>query len=331
MRECRRPPGRGESREGPLPGVGTVLPVAGVAEVTPRWVLDPVDRVSEVLFGLIMVLGVTGSLSVAEAGRDDVHAMLVGALGCNLAWGLVDGIFYLMGCLAEKGRSLAIYEAVRAAADPQEARQCIADALPPMVASVLEPAELEAVHQRLRQRSEPPAHARLSREDWLGGVSVSLLVGASTVNQKYDYFRFFETIYRQVSQHGYLGVGLLHSNHTNVRPADAEAEAAGPSSPYGKYSERCVPQHPDLQQRAVRREGLRLVRDRRRIRVPPDAQQALADQHLFRRRLGQGRLARRVARRPGGLLSRRGLDPCRDRDQFDLPIHAYCHATEAIR
>ena len=48
--------------------------------------LDPVDRVAEVLFGLIMVLTFTGSLSVAEAGRDDVRAMLVGALGCNLAW-----------------------------------------------------------------------------------------------------------------------------------------------------------------------------------------------------------------------------------------------------
>ena len=69
-------------------------------------VLDPIDRVSEVLFGLIMVLTFTGSLSVAEAGRDDVRAMLIGALGCNLAWGIIDGILYLMGCLAEKGQGL---------------------------------------------------------------------------------------------------------------------------------------------------------------------------------------------------------------------------------
>ena len=46
----------------------------------------------------------TGSLSVAEAGRDDVRTMLIGALGCNLAWGIIDGVLYLMGCLAEKGR-----------------------------------------------------------------------------------------------------------------------------------------------------------------------------------------------------------------------------------
>ena len=69
-------------------------------------VLEPNERISEVLFGLIMVLTFTGSLSVAEAGRDDVRTMLIGALGCNLAWGIIDGILYLMGCLSEQGRGI---------------------------------------------------------------------------------------------------------------------------------------------------------------------------------------------------------------------------------
>jgi hypothetical protein len=55
-----------------------------------RRVLDPIDRVSEVLFGPIMVLTFTGSLSVAEAGRDDVRTMLIGAPGCSVAWGIID-------------------------------------------------------------------------------------------------------------------------------------------------------------------------------------------------------------------------------------------------
>ena len=57
-------------------------------------VVDPPQRVAEVLFGLIMVLTFTCSLSIAEAGRDDVRTMLIGALGCNLAWGIIDGVFY---------------------------------------------------------------------------------------------------------------------------------------------------------------------------------------------------------------------------------------------
>ena len=144
-------------------------------------VLDPIDRVSEVLFGLIMVLTFTGSLSIAEAGRDDVRAMLIAALGCNVAWGVIDAMLYLMGCLADKGRGLMTYLAVRQAADPQEAQRCIAEALPPMLASIVEPAELETMRRRLIQLPEPSGPARLSKDDWLGAAGVFLLVFLSTL------------------------------------------------------------------------------------------------------------------------------------------------------
>jgi hypothetical protein len=143
-------------------------------------VLEPHERISEVLFGLIMVLTFTGSLSVAEAGRDDVRTMLIGALGCNLAWGIIDAVLYLMGSLAEKGRNLMTFHAVLQATDPQKAQRLIADALPAVIASVLQPAELEAMHQRLKQLPEPPGHARLRKDDWLGGLGVFLLVFVST-------------------------------------------------------------------------------------------------------------------------------------------------------
>ena len=75
-------------------------------------VLEPIERVSEILFGLIMVLTFTGSLSISGVGHDTVRTMLIGALGCNLAWGLIDGVFYLMGCLTEKARALMTLLAV---------------------------------------------------------------------------------------------------------------------------------------------------------------------------------------------------------------------------
>jgi hypothetical protein len=143
-------------------------------------VLEPADRISEVLFGLIMVLTFTGSLSVAEAGREDIRTMLVGALGCNLAWGIIDAVFYLMGSLAEKGRDLAVFRAVRTAADPEQARQLLAETLPPVIASVVLPPEIEALHQRLQLLPEPAGPARLDGSDWRGAAGVFLLVFLST-------------------------------------------------------------------------------------------------------------------------------------------------------
>ncbi len=142
-------------------------------------VLDPVVRVSEVLFGLIMVLTFTGSLSVAQAGRDDIRTMLIGALGCNIAWGVIDGVLYLMASLADRNRDLRAIRNVRNAADPQKAQGLIADALPSIFATVLQPAELEAMRLRLIQLPEP-GRGRLGKSDWWGGLGVFLIVFLST-------------------------------------------------------------------------------------------------------------------------------------------------------
>lgn len=141
-----------------------------------KHVLEPNERISEVLFGLIMVLTFTGSLSVAEAGRGEVRAMLIGALGCNLAWGIIDGIRYLMGCLSEQGRGIRTMRALRKAVTPAEAHQVIAAALPPRVAATLGSAEYESMRQKRVQLPKPPAPPRLRKEEWLGALAVFLWV-----------------------------------------------------------------------------------------------------------------------------------------------------------
>ena len=40
-------------------------------------VLDPIARVSEILFGVIMALTFTGTFSAATAGREELRAMLL--------------------------------------------------------------------------------------------------------------------------------------------------------------------------------------------------------------------------------------------------------------
>src|SRR5271169_5611843 len=142
--------------------------------------LDPMERVSEILFGLIMVLTFTCSFSVAGAGRSEVREMLLGALGCNLAWGVIDAVFYLMSCLSEQGHNLLALRAVRNTGDPAEAHRIIAEALPPGLAAVLPESEFAVMREKLNRLPEPPAHPRLAKNDWLAGFGVFLLVFLST-------------------------------------------------------------------------------------------------------------------------------------------------------
>lgn len=143
--------------------------------------LDPIDRISEVFFGLIMVLTSTGTLSVLTAGRVEVKTMVMGALGCNLAWGIIDAGMYLMSSLEERGRNLLTLRAVRQATNPDTAKRAIVDALPDSLASALSQDDLESVRLKLLQLPEPPRRPGFTKDDWLGALGVCLLVFISTL------------------------------------------------------------------------------------------------------------------------------------------------------
>src|SRR3954469_601756 len=95
-------------------------------------VLDPIARVSEVLFGVILALTFTSTLSAATAGHGNVRTLLLGAIGCNMAWGLVDAVMFLVSSLTERGRDLVTVRAVQAARSPREAHHLLAAAFSPI-------------------------------------------------------------------------------------------------------------------------------------------------------------------------------------------------------
>ncbi len=85
--------------------------------------LDPGSRMGEILFGLIMTLTFTlGAGLVMEEGRAGAREMLIAILGCNLAWGVIDGIFYALGQMFERGRMLRLRLKVRETGSPDDAR-----------------------------------------------------------------------------------------------------------------------------------------------------------------------------------------------------------------
>ncbi len=143
--------------------------------------LDPMERVSEVLFALIMVLTFTCSFSVADAGREEVRTMLWGALGCNLAWAIIDAVFYLMDCFSSRGRAILNLGELQKASCPSDGHRIIRQALPPMLASVLSISELEGIRQRLNDIRDIPKKPGLSGREWMGALAVFLAVILSTL------------------------------------------------------------------------------------------------------------------------------------------------------
>jgi hypothetical protein len=147
----------------------------------PARILDPLERTSEILFGVIMVLTFTSSISVVESGRAETREVLVAALGCNIAWGIVDAAFYLMSSVISHARGRRILRTIRENPDRGLSQRLILDTLPTPVSAVLNPAEVEELRERLSRHPEPPAHSLLNRKDLLGALAVFLLVFLSTL------------------------------------------------------------------------------------------------------------------------------------------------------
>ena len=143
-------------------------------------VLNPVSRVSEMLFGLFMALTFVGAVSIAESGRMEVRALLLAALGCNLAWGLVDAVMYLVTTITDRGRSLTLMHSVRNAASAETGRSLIKGALSRQVAGLVTDTEVDAIRERIVALPSVPKRPTLKSDDLLAALAVFLIVVGAT-------------------------------------------------------------------------------------------------------------------------------------------------------
>lgn len=142
--------------------------------------LDPIDRISEVLFGLIMVLTYTGSISVASEGRAELKDLLWAALGCNVAWGIIDGIFYLMNTIFSRGHGLSVLRRLKETEDKEVSRSLLQDELPLVVSTVLKPEEIDNLNERLVKLEHLPRKRIISSTDFRAAFLIFLLVFTCT-------------------------------------------------------------------------------------------------------------------------------------------------------
>ena len=145
-----------------------------------RGVLSPYDRASEVLFGLIMALTLTGALSVTSATEQEARALFVATLAGNVAWGFVDAVMYVLNEVLGRGRLLLLDRELREGGHPAELRALLGEVLPEPLADGLSAANLDAVRSSLAAHPALHAPARVQWEDVLGALGVFALVVAST-------------------------------------------------------------------------------------------------------------------------------------------------------
>jgi hypothetical protein len=142
-------------------------------------VLSPFERGSEIIFGILMAISVTAAAEITSGGGLDVRELMIAALGCNLAWGLIDGVIYLLQVQFERHRQHRMILELRATTSEQAFRARVAEALPPVVASAMSADAYGRIRDAVRSYAQPRP-AFWSRTEFAAAGLITVLVFGST-------------------------------------------------------------------------------------------------------------------------------------------------------
>jgi len=146
--------------------------------------LDPSETLLELLFGLIMALTITAGARLLSERADIVGLELALALlGCNVAWGVIDGAFYLLGTVFNRNRRVQFVKKLQAASTDAEAMAAVRDEFDLRDEPPMRPEDKAGLHRSLlelfRHAGTPRAHLRT--DDWMAAVLIAVLVSATAI------------------------------------------------------------------------------------------------------------------------------------------------------
>jgi hypothetical protein len=144
--------------------------------MSPLGYLKPSESLSEICAGLIMVLTFTLAASVVTGGGPDgARAALIGAIGCNTAWGIIDATFYLMTCAIDRNRRVRLARAVASAPNETAGLATIRGEFDAQLAPVTRPEDREQLYRSIRDaliHVQLPEKTRITRNDVVGALAV---------------------------------------------------------------------------------------------------------------------------------------------------------------
>jgi hypothetical protein len=138
--------------------------------------LKPSETLSELFAGLVVVLTVTLAASVLGGGDEaSATTALIGAIGANTAWGIIDASLYLMNTMFDRKRQLRFANAIAANPDEASALGRIRGELDPILEPVTKARDREQLYRSIYNtlaHGEFPARSGclMSRGDCRGGT-----------------------------------------------------------------------------------------------------------------------------------------------------------------
>lgn len=193
--------------------------------------LDPGTTLAELIFGLLMVLTFTlGARLLGPEEPTDGRELMIAALGCNIAWGVIDGFLFVLGNVYERLRVASVVDSLRTAADEPAAMAALQAELDGDLARLAEVPHRDRFYASIvaAARGGPGAGPQLLAEDLRGAVRVFFLVVLTAVPAALPFVVWEDTYLALRISNALLliclfVIGFFWGRHVGARPLLAGA------------------------------------------------------------------------------------------------------------
>jgi VIT1/CCC1 family predicted Fe2+/Mn2+ transporter len=171
--------------------------------------MSPENRLAEIICGLVMVLTFT---TTTNAAFTDItpRQLLIAVLGCNIAWGIVDGVTYILGNLLTRANANKALLRLQQAQSDDETGHEIDALIGENIQQFISPENRREMQQWIKAGAiwAQPQPVRVNRQDIYTAIACFLIVFTATLPLAVP-FMFIpdKTLALEVSN--YLGLGLL--------------------------------------------------------------------------------------------------------------------------
>ena len=186
--------------------------------------LDPTERLGELMFALIMVLSITLGVGLA-ADKDSSASQVVWAIvGCNLAWGLIDGCMHVVTQLFDRGSTVRLARSLRSSGSEAEQLATVGGVLDEQLSALTSADERRVLYLEIasRLRGADPQPPRVMAEDVYGGLAIVWLMVLATVPAILPFMWFTDRFVAARFSNGLMlltlfavGYGVARSIHGN--------------------------------------------------------------------------------------------------------------------
>lgn len=174
------------------------------------------DRLAEVMCGVIMVLVMIGYLKLSLSRGEDIemkNTLILIPLGCNAAWGMIDGLMYVLINLIRRGKIYRLSQSIKSKKDQENVQTSIEDDLSSTVVDSLKKEDKEKISDEILKRVDP---TKIEKPEWITKkdlvvILFTFLLVVSTAIPLIIPFIIFDDLMLAIRVSFIIGLGMLFS------------------------------------------------------------------------------------------------------------------------